>query len=324
VLTKDELPAEGALPALDGATAWLHSDPLTPADLRGKVVAVQFCTFSCINWLRTVPYVAAWAERYRDDGLVVIGAHAPEFPFEHDPESIRTALAALGVVHPIAVDNDFAVWRAFDNAYWPALYVADVEGRIRYHHFGEEAYAESERAIRQLLAEAGHEVDAPVQVEADGVFLAADWAGLGSPETYVGYARATGFASPGGFAPDRSRSYVEPSRLRLNQWALSGTWTAGPQVTVLTEPDGRIVHRFRGRDVNLVLGAPGGPVRVQVLIDGEPPGAHRGLDVDEQGRGVVTDARLYQLVRQVGRVHDRTFTITFLDAGAEAYVFTFG
>jgi thiol-disulfide isomerase/thioredoxin len=324
VLTEDELPVEGALPALDGATAWLHSDPLTPADLRGKVVAVQFCTFSCINWLRTVPYVEAWAERYRDDGLVVVGAHSPEFGFEHDPESIRAALAALGVAHPIAVDNDFAVWRAFDNNYWPALYVADVEGRIRYHHFGEEAYAQSERAIRRLLTEAGHEVGTPVQVEADGVFLAADWAGLGSPETYVGYDRATGFASPGGLAPDRSRSYVEPSRLRLNQWALSGTWTAGPQVTVMTEPGGRIVHRFHGRDVNLVLGASGGPVRVQVLIDGEPPGEHRGLDVDEQGRGVVGDARLHQLVRQVGRVHDRTFTITFLDAGAEAYVFTFG
>jgi thiol-disulfide isomerase/thioredoxin len=320
-----ELPVEGTLPTLDGATAWLHSDPLTPADLRGKVVAVQFCTFSCINWLRTVPYVEAWAEKYRADGLVVVGAHSPEFPFEHDPENIRAALAALGVVHPVAVDNDFAVWRAFDNAYWPALYLADVEGRIRYHHFGEEAYEQSERAVQQLLAEAGHGVDPdPVAVEADGVFLAADWSGLGSPETYVGYARATGFASPGGFAPDRSRSYVEPARLRVNQWALAGTWTAGPQVTVLTEPGGRIVHRFHGRDVNLVLGTGGGPVRFQVLIDGETPGEHRGIDVDEQGYGTITEARLHQLIRQVGRVRDRTFSITFLDAGAEAYVFTFG
>ena len=322
-----ELPVEGALPALDGATAWLNSTPLTPAGLQGKVVAVQFCTFSCINWLRTVPYVKAWAARYGPEGLVVIGAHSPEFPFEHDPENIRSALAAMGVVHPIAVDNAFAVWRAFDNHYWPALYVVDARGRIRYHHDGEEGYERSESVIRQLLAEAGSDVDDDlVHVEADGVYLAADWDELGSPETYLGYARATGFASSGGLALDRSRFYTEPSQLRLNHWALSGHWTVGRQITVLDEPGGRIVHRFRGRDVNLVMGsAPGGPpVRYRVTLDGEPPGGAHGLDVDERGDGVLAEERLHQLVRQGGPIRKRTVEITFADAGARAYVFTFG
>ncbi len=246
------------MPSLGGATAWLNSEPLTPAGLRGNVVVVQFCTFSCINWLRTLPYLKAWAGKYRDDGLVVIGAHSPEFPFEHDLDKIRSALERMGVDYPIAVDNDFAVWRAFDNAYWPALYFVDAEGRIRHHHFGEEDYERSERVIQQLLAEAGSDgVDEDlVSVQADGVYLAADWNTLRSPETYVGYARATGFASPGGLEPDGRRVYVEPSQLELNQWALSGDWTVGTQITTLNEPGGRIVHRFHGRDVNLVL-APG-------------------------------------------------------------------
>jgi thiol-disulfide isomerase/thioredoxin len=323
-----ELPIEGELPELGGASAWLNSEPLTPAGLRGKVVVVQFCTFSCINWLRTLPYVRAWAERYRDDGLVVIGAHSPEFPFEHDLEKIRSALEGMGVDYPIAVDNDFAVWRAFDNAYWPALYIVDAEGRIRHHHFGEEDYERSERVIQQLLAEAGSDdVDEDlVSVEPDGVYLAADWDTLGSPETYVGYARATGFASPGGLEPDRSRVYVESSQLELNRWALSGDWTVGKQITTLNEPGGRIVHRFHGRDLNLVLGSPadGGPVRFLVLIDGEPPNGARGLDVDERGDGTVSEERLYQLIRQDGPITERTFEITFIDAGAQAYVFTFG
>jgi hypothetical protein len=323
-----ELPIEGELPELGGASAWLNSEPLTPAGLRGKVVVVQFCTFSCINWLRTLPYVRAWAEKYRADGLVGIGAHSPEFPFEHDLEKIRSALEGMGVGYPIAVDNDFAVWRAFDNAYWPALYIVDAEGRIRHHHFGEEDYERSERVIQQLLAEAGSDdVDEDlVSVEPDGVYLAADWDTLGSPETYVGYARATGFASPGGLAPDRSRVYVEPSQLELNQWALSGDWTVGKQITTLNEPGGRIVHRFHGRDLNLVLGSPadGGPVRFLVLIDGEPPNGARGLDVDERGDGTVSEERLYQLIRQDNPITDRTVEITFLDAGAQAYVFTFG
>jgi thiol-disulfide isomerase/thioredoxin len=323
-----ELPIEGALPELGGATAWLNSEPLTPAGLRGKVVVVQFCTFSCINWLRTLPYVKAWAQKYRDDGLVVIGAHSPEFPFEHDLEKIRPALEGMGVDHPIAVDNDFAVWRAFDNAYWPALYFADAEGRIRHHHFGEEDYERSERVIQQLLAEAGsHDVDEDlVSTQADGVYLAADWNTLRSPETYVGYARATGFASPGGLEPDRSRVYVEPPHLELNHWALTGDWTAGTQITTLNKPGGRIVHRFHGRDLNLVLGtrADGGPTRFRVLIDGQPPNRAPGLDLDERGTGTVSEERLYQLIRQPGPIIERTFEITFLDAGTRAYVFTFG
>ena len=223
------LPIEGRFPDLGGATAWLNTAPLSPAGLRGKVVAVQFCTFSCINWLRTVPYVRAWAEKYRDDGLVVLGVHSPEFPFEHDLEKIRSALGQMGVEYPVAVDNEFSVWRAFDNAYWPALYVVDAGGRIRYHHFGEEDYERSERAIQRLLAEAGRaDVDDDlVAVEPDGVYLGADWERLGSPETYVGYARATGFASPGGLVPDRSQIYREPSRLaaqRLGASSATGRW----------------------------------------------------------------------------------------------------
>jgi thiol-disulfide isomerase/thioredoxin len=322
------LPIEGRLPRFDGATGWLHSEPLTPAGLRGKVVVVQFCTFSCINWLRTLPYVKAWDRKYRDDGLVVIGVHSPEFPFEHDLEKIRSALGGMGVDYPIAVDNRFAVWRAFDNAYWPALYFIDAEGRIRHHHFGEEDYERSERVIQQLLAEAGStDVDDDlVSVEPDGVYFAADWNTLRSPETYLGYARATGFASPGGLAPDRSRIYVEPPQLELNQWALSGDWTVGEQITTLNEPGGRIVHRFQGRDLNLVLGAGAGagPVPFLVLLDGEPPNTARGLDIDERGNGTVSEERLHQLIRQDAPIAERTFEITFLDPGAQAYVFTFG
>ena len=323
-----KLPVEGALPELDGATAWLNSEPLTPTGLRGKVVAVQFCTFSCINWLRTLPYMTAWAEKYGDDGLVVIGAHSPEFPFEHDLDKIRSALEGMGVDHPIAVDNDFAIWRAFRNAYWPALYIVDAAGRIRHHHFGEEDYERSERVIQQLLAEAGSDDVAEdlVSVEPDGVYLPADWDTLRSPETYLGYARATGFTSPGGLERDRSRVYVEPPRLGLNHWGLAGDWTVGQQITTLNEPGGRIVHRFHGRDLNLVLGsrADSEPVRFQVLIDGEPPELAHGLDIDERGNGIVTDERLYQLIRQPGRITERTVEIIFLAAGAQAYVFTFG
>jgi thiol-disulfide isomerase/thioredoxin len=322
------LPVEGALPPLDGATAWLNSGPLTPSDLRGKVVAVQFGTFSCINWLRTVPYVTAWAKKYRADGLVVIVAHSAEFPFEHDLENIRSALEAMAITLPVAVDNDFTLWRAFDNHYWPALFVIDAEGRIRYHHFGEEAYDRSERVIQRLLAEAGG-TDLGrdlVTVDADGVSLAADWDRLGSPETYLGYGRAAGFASHGGFGNDRSRTYDEPSRLALNRWALSGDWTVGEQLIVLGAPGGRIVHRFRGRDANLVMGPPpaGGPVRFRVLLDGEPPRGAHGLDVDEQGHGIVAEERLHQLIRQRGPIRERTVDIAFDDAGPRAYVFTFG
>jgi thiol-disulfide isomerase/thioredoxin len=323
-----DLPVEGQLPELDGANAWLNTEPLTPAGLRGKVVLTEFCTFSCVNWLRTLPYVRAWAEKYRDHGLVVIGAHTPEFQFEHDVEKIRPALEAMGVDFPIAVDNDYAVWRAFDNNYWPALYFADAEGRIRHHRFGEEDYERSERVIQQLLADTGRDGfgEDLVSVEPDGVELAADWDTLGSPETYVGYQRASGFASSGGLVPDRSHSYEAPSELDLNQWALSGAWTVGDQPTELNEAGGGITHRFHARDVNLVMGARGGEgsVSFQVRIDGEPPGEAGGLDVDADGNGTVAEERLYQLVRQPGSDSDRTFEIAFDDSGVEAYVFTFG
>jgi hypothetical protein len=316
------------LPSFDGATAWLNSEPLTPEGLRGQVVLVEFCTYSCVNWLRTVPYVRAWDERYRDDGLVVIGAHTPEFGFEHDLEKIRAALDEMGVRYPIAVDNDYAVWRAFDNNYWPALYFADAEGKIRHHRFGEEDYERSERVIQQLLADAGRDGFAEdlVSVDPGGVELAADWDTLGSPETYVGYDRASGFSSPGGFVPDRSHRYENPASLDLNQWSLAGDWTAGGQPTELNEPGGRISHRFHARDVNLVMGARDeeGSVDFQVLIDGEAPGDARGGDVDEEGNGTAAEERLYQLIRQSSPITDRTFEITFLDAGIQAYVFTFG
>ncbi len=323
-----DLPVEGRLAEFDGATTWLNSEPLTPSGLRGKVVLVEFCTYSCINWLRTVPYVRAWDERYRADGLVVIGAHTPEFQFEHGIEKIRSALEEMGVVYPIAVDNDYGVWRAFDNAYWPALYFADAEGRIRHHRFGEEDYDRSERVIQQLLTDAGAgDVDGGlVSVDTGGVYAPADWDNLGSPETYVGYQRASGFASPGGLVPDRSHFYEEPERLDLNQWSLAGEWTVGDQPAELNEAGGRITHRFHARDVNLVMGAQGGEgsVNFEVRIDREPPGDAHGLDVDAEGKGTVAEERLYQLVRKPGSDADRTFEITFQDPGVQAYVFTFG
>jgi thiol-disulfide isomerase/thioredoxin len=323
-----ELPFEGELPDFGGATAWLGSEPLTAAGLRGKVVLVQFCTFSCVNWLRTLPYVRAWAERYRDDGLVVIGAHSPEFPFEHDVEKVRSALQAMGVDYPTAIDNDFAIWRAFGNQYWPALYVADAQGRLRDHHFGEGRYEGSERVIQQLLAEAGllGADQERVSVDPRGLEVSADLDTLGSPETYVGYARAQNLVSPDGVRPDGPRVYTESPPLGRNQWSLSGNWTVGRQGTVMNEAGGRITFRFHARDLNLVLGpsASGDPVRFRVLIDGAAPGRAHGIDVDDEGNGTVAEARLYQLVRQPGSVSDRTFEITFLDPGAEAYVFTFG
>lgn len=316
------------LPEFDGATTWLNSEPLTPAGLHGQVVLVEFCTYSCVNWLRTVPYVRAWDERYRDYGLVVIGAHTPEFEFEHNVGKIQSALDEMGIRYPIVVDNDYAVWRAFDNNYWPALYFAGADGRIRHHHFGEEDYERSERVIQQLLAEAGVTGmdDRLVSVDAGGVYAPADWDTLGSPETYVGYARAAGFASPGGLVRDRGHGYEEPPELDLNTWSLSGDWTVGAQPTELNEPGGRIRHRFHARDVNLVMGARGGEgsAGFQVRVDGEPPGDAGGLDVDGEGNGTVAEERLYQLVRHPSSDSDRTFEITFGEPGVQAYVFTFG
>jgi hypothetical protein len=322
-----ELAVEGEFPDL-GATAWLNSEPLTPAGLRGKVAVVQFCTYSCVNWLRTLPYVRAWWQKYREHGLVVVGIHSPEFPFEHDVEKVRPSLEAMGVDYPIAMDNDFAVWRAFDNNAWPALYFIDAEGRIRHHHLGEEDYERSERVIQELLAEAGFDgVDRElVSPEVAGVEAAADWETLGSPETYVGYERAARFASPDPVLPDQPRDYVDPGRLELNEWSLSGNWAVGRQATVMNEAGGRITYRFHARDLNLVLGPsePGDRVRFRVLLDGESPGPGHGEDVDDQGNGTIAEFRLYQLVRLPGAVSDRTCEVTFLDPGAHAYVFTFG
>jgi thiol-disulfide isomerase/thioredoxin len=322
------LPSEGRLPGFDGATGWLNSPPLIAADLRGKVVLVDFWTYTCINWLRTLAYVRAWAEKYRDRGLVVVGVHTPEFPFEGDIENVREAAKAMRVEFPIALDSDYGVWRAFGNRYWPAVYIADAEGRIRQHHFGEGAYDECEWAIQMFLREAGDESigDDLVSVEPDGFEAQADWTNLGSPETYVGYEQGRNFASPGGAAFDEPHTYAAPDSLQVNQWALAGDWTIESRASVLNRADGRIVFRFHARDVHLVLRAreAGTSVPFRVLVDGEPPGDAHGLDVDEQGHGTLVQPRLYQLVRERGSVTDRTFEITFLAPGVEAYVFTFG
>jgi thiol-disulfide isomerase/thioredoxin len=323
------LSVEGHLPGFDGASGWLNSPPLSAADVRGKVVLVDFWTYTCINWLRTLAYVRAWAERYHDRGLIVVGVHTPEFHFERDVENVRQAAKELSVEYPIALDSNYAVWRAFSNHYWPAVYIADAEGRIRHHQFGEGRYEECERVIQQLLREAGGESvgDSLVSVVADGFEAQADWTNLGSPETYLGYEQAQNFASPGGAAFDEPRSYDAPDSLMLNRWALSGDWTIERGAAVLNRADGGIAFRFHARDVNLVVRArePGASIPFRVLVDGEPPGDAHGLDADEQGNGTLVEPRLYQLIRERGsRIADRTFEITFLAAGVEAYVFTFG
>jgi thiol-disulfide isomerase/thioredoxin len=322
------LPVEGRLPSFEGATGWLNSSPLTPEGLAGKVVLVDFWTYTCINWLRTLAFVRAWSEKYRDRGLVVIGVHTPEFPFERDVENVREAVQAMRVEYPIALDPDYRVWSAFGNRYWPAVYLADAEGRIRYHHFGEGEYDDGEWMIQYLLREAGNEdIDEElVSVTAEGLEAQADWKHLGSPETYLGYQQGQNLDSPDGVAYDEPRGYVAPESLQLNTWALAGNWTIEGRASVLNEAGGRIVFRFHARDVHLVMGprARGASVPFQVLVDGEPPGAAHGLDVDEQGKGAVAEQRLYQLIREPGSVTDRTFEITFLAPGVEAYVFTFG
>ena len=322
------LPIEGELPSLGGATVWLNSSPLSAADLRGNVVLIDFWTYTCINWLRTLPYVRAWAEKYRDHGVVVIGVHTPEFSFEHDLENVRRAARDMRVSYPIAIDNDYAIWQAFTNHYWPALYLVDAQGHLRYHHFGEGAYELSEMMLQHLLAEAGiggfdQEL---VTVEAQGAEVAADWGSLRSPETYVGDAHTENFASPGGAVLDRRHLYAAPARLRLNQWALTGEWTVGRGNTMLHAANGRIAYRFHARDLNLVMGPAtrGTSVRFRVFIDGQAPGAAHGSDVDEQGNGTATEQRLYQLIRQPRPIADRQFEIEFLDVGVEAFAFTFG
>jgi thiol-disulfide isomerase/thioredoxin len=322
------LSVEGELPPLGGAIEWLNSPPLTPEGLRGKVVVADFCTYTCINWLRQLPYVRAWAERYKDHGLVTIGVHTPEFSFERDVENVRKSIKEMRIDYPIAVDSDYAIWQAFDNAYWPALYFVDAEGQIRHHHFGEGAYEESEMVIQRLLAEAGESDVAHdlVSVEGAGIEAAADWGSLKSPENYVGYERTDGFSSPGGAVPNESQVYSAPDDLGLNQWGLSGEWTVGREATRVNEPDGSLVYRFHARDLNLVMGpaARAESVPFRVLLDGQPPGAAHGGDIDEHGNGAAADHRLYQLIRQPGPIADRTFEIAFPDAGAEAYCFTFG
>jgi thiol-disulfide isomerase/thioredoxin len=324
----DPLPIEGELPSFAGATGWLNSPPLTAAGLRGKVLLVDFWTYTCINWRRAQPWVRAWAEKYRDKGLVVIGVHSPEFAFEQDAGNVRWAMKDMGVGYPVAMDNDFAIWRAFDNAYWPALYFVDARGRIRHHKFGEGGYEESERVIQQLLAEAGATGigNDLVSVEGRGAEAAADWGSQKSPENYVGYGRTERFASPGGVVPDARGTYAAPQRLRLNEWALAGEWTLGRQATVLHRAHGRIVYRFHARDLHLVMGPSvrGTPVRFRVSIDGRAPGAAHGVDVDDQGNGTLTEQRMYQLIRQPGPIVERQFEIEFLDPGVEAFAFTFG
>ncbi len=323
-----QLPIEGELPSLDSATGWLNSEPLTAAGLRGNVVLINFGTYTCINWLRTLPYVRAWAEKYKRHGLVVIGVHTPEFAFEQNIDNVRQAVQDLRIEHPIAIDNDYAIWTAFDNHYWPAFYFVDAQGHIRHHQFGEGDYEQSEMILQQLLAEAGIGSigDELVSVEGSGIEAAADWGSLQSAENYLGYARTENFASPGGVVFDRRRVYAAPARLRLNQWGLAGDWTVGRQATVLNTANGKIVYRFHARDLHLVMGpaVPGTSVRFRVLVDGEPPSAAHGSDVDDQGNGTVSEQRLYQLIRQPQPIADRLFEIAFLDPGVEAYAFTFG
>jgi cytochrome c biogenesis protein CcdA/thiol-disulfide isomerase/thioredoxin len=323
----EALPIEGQLPSLDGATEWLNTKPLTAEDLKGKVVLVDFWTYSCINCLRAIPYVRAWAEKYKDHGLVVIGVHAPEFAFERNVDNVKKALSTLKIEYPVAIDNDYKIWRAFDNEYWPAHYFIDAQGRIRHHHFGEGEYDESEKVIQQLLAETGDK-NVPagiVSVNGSGAEAASDKADVGSPETYIGYDRADHFASPGGVVQDKSHVYAT-GPMQLNDWSLAGDWTVSDERAQLNAAGGSIAYRFHARDLHLVLGpsADGSPVRFVVTVDGKIPGAAHGADIDAEGEGVVTMQRLYQLVRDPGAVKDHTFEIRFRDPGVQAYAFTFG
>ncbi|HET9389649.1 MAG TPA: cytochrome c biogenesis protein DipZ [Steroidobacteraceae bacterium] len=323
------LPVEGQLPSLSGAVQWLNSPPLTPQALHGKVVLIDFWTYSCINCLRALPYVRSWYERYRDQGLVVIGVHSPEFAFEKNPANVARAVHDLGITYPVALDNNYAIWKAFNNEYWPAHYFIDAQGRIRGHHFGEGDYAQSEQLIRELLAEAGAlhlSASAPQAVEGNGVQASADEADVDSPETYIGYERADNFASPGGQVHDAEHSYSAPAQLQLNQWALSGVWKVDGEKAVAAASDDRIRFRFHARDLHLVLGPAGSgkPVRFRVTIDGHAPGADHGSDVQSDGTGTVTEQRLYQLLRQSQPQSDHTFEVEFLDPGVQAYSFTFG
>jgi thiol-disulfide isomerase/thioredoxin len=322
------LPIEGQVPSFEGATGWLNSQPLTPQGLWGRVVFVDFWTYTCINWIRTLPYVRAWDAKYRSQGLTVIGVHTPEFGFERNVDNISSAARDLNVDYPIALDNGYAIWRAFDNHFWPALYIADGLGRIRYHHFGEGEYAMTEMVIQQLLVEAGADAVDPdlVSVAARGVELGADWHNLRSPETYLGSARMSGLASPDDTWFGEPHVYTSPNQLGINQWAPTGKWTIWQHAATLNEPLGRIAFRFHARDVHLVMGPaePGTSLPFRVFLDGMAPKGEGGLDVDENGSGTVTAQRLYQLIRQKRSIEDRLFEIEFGNAGVEVYSFTFG
>jgi cytochrome c biogenesis protein CcdA/thiol-disulfide isomerase/thioredoxin len=320
--------SDSAQPDLSGATAWINSPPLTLASLRGKVVLVDFWTYSCINCLRTLPYIKAWNEKYKASGLVIVGVHTPEFPFEKDESNVRKAVKELGVVYPVPMDNDYRIWRSFNNEYWPSDYFIDAKGNIRFHHFGEGDYEESERWIRTLLEEANH---APIpegmtHVAARGTEAAPDSDDVQSPETYVGYAGAQNFASPGGLKHDDPQVYRTPDELKLNQWAFDGDWKDEDQVATSLAAEASISFRFHARDLHLVLGPPtdGKAVRFRITIDGHALGADHGVDTDAEGYGVVTDDRLYQLIRQGDSIHDHTFRVEFLAPGVRAYSFTFG
>ncbi len=324
---RSSLPDEGRAPAFDGAADWLNSRPLSLESLRGKVVLVNFWTYSCINSIRAIPYTRAWAEKYAADGLVVLGVHAPEFSFEKNTDNVKKALADFDIRYPVAIDNDYRVWNAFDNNSWPAFYLIDAQGHVRYHHFGEGDYRRTERAIQDLLHEAGSSpaADTVVNPAARGTEVAADIDEIRSDETYLGYRQATDFASPQGLRSDATQTYTLPM-LRLNQWGLSGTWLAGAEAITSGPAGGSIAYRFSARDLHLVLG-PGigaGPVHFQVTLDGKAPGKNHGTDTDAEGFGTITDTRLYQLVRQAGPVGAHTFEIRFTDPGAKAFAFTFG
>ena len=309
------------MPSFAGATGWLNSEPLDTKELRGRVVLVDFWTLTCINWLRTEPYVREWSRAYRDDGLVVVGVHTPEFAFEHDTELVRRSLADREIDYPVALDNDYAVWSAFSNHYWPALYFVDRDGEIRDQYFGEGRYERSERTLQSMLG-----IDRePVRIVGMGVEAPADWSHLRSPETYLGYARSERFTSADGFDFDEPRAYGMPKRLALNEWTLDGRWTIGEECLILDRAPGTIAYRFHARDVHLVLSSESpDPIPFRVRLDGSPPGASHGVDVDEDGTGVLNYGRMYQLIRTDGRVREQTMEIEFLEAGARAYVFTFG
>ena len=324
----DGLADEGSMPAFTGATSWLNSRPLSTDALRGRVVVVQFFTYSCINWLRTAPYMRAWNGKYKDQGLVLIGVHSPEFTFERDSTNVGNAIERLSIDYPIAVDSSRAVWDAFGNEYWPALYIVDAKGRIRHHQFGEEDYEKADEVIQMLLAETGtaSRNSNPVTVDAQGAEAPADWDNLRSPEAYIGYGRATKFSSPSGLIRERSQTYFPPHRLQLNQWALAGNWTVRKQAAVSNLAGSRIAFRFHGRDLHMVMGSsvPTATARFRVTVDGRPPRKSHGLDANETGLGRVGEPRLYQVLRQEGPIIDREFQIEFLDPGVEVYSFTFG